>query len=147
MEPKLSRINEGNQLPVSATGLQHVSQICFAYFLSRKFTRLLKTQQPLAREKISTDLKSLEITKKIDLCLTKFKNNQILLNIFIRRFLPTTNLFLQWKSLIEFSTKDQITLQTNITTIYNQYLITNYFKKILKYQAARLRFRGSRIYK
>ncbi len=32
------------------------------------------------REKISTDLKSLEFQKNFDQCLTKFKNTQILLN-------------------------------------------------------------------
>ncbi len=34
-----------------------------------------------AREKISTDLKSLEFYKNFDVCLTKFENYQILLKI------------------------------------------------------------------
>jgi hypothetical protein len=33
-----------------------------------------------AREKISTDLESLELLQFFDVCLTKYKNNQILLN-------------------------------------------------------------------
>jgi hypothetical protein len=35
-------------------------QICFATFIWRKITKLLKTQQQLKLEKISTDLKSPE---------------------------------------------------------------------------------------
>jgi hypothetical protein len=47
-----------------------------------------------AREKISTDLESLEFQKNFDVCLTKFKkNNQILLNKISHRFLLTTKLF------------------------------------------------------
>jgi hypothetical protein len=45
-----------------------------------------------AREKISTDLESLEF-KTIEVCLTKFKNNQISLNKISHRFLLTTKLF------------------------------------------------------
>jgi hypothetical protein len=43
-----------------------------------------------AREKISTDLESLQFWKNFDVCLTKFKNNKILLNKIIHRFLLTT---------------------------------------------------------
>ncbi len=42
-----------------------------------------------AREQISTHLESLEFSKKIYACLTKFKNNQILLNKISHRFLLT----------------------------------------------------------
>jgi len=44
-----------------------------------------------ASEKISTYLESLEF---FDVCLTKFKNNQILLNKISHRFLRTTKLLL-----------------------------------------------------
>ncbi len=43
-----------------------------------------------AREKLSTDLESLEFYKFFDVCFTKFKNNEILLNIISHRFLLTT---------------------------------------------------------
>jgi hypothetical protein len=46
-----------------------------------------------AREKIGTDLESLEFSKFFDVCLTKFKNNQILLNKIGCRFLVTAKLF------------------------------------------------------
>jgi hypothetical protein len=39
------------QLPVSATRWLHDSQICFATFIQRNITKLLKTQQPLMLEK------------------------------------------------------------------------------------------------
>jgi hypothetical protein len=45
-----------------------------------------------AGEKISTDLEPLELQKFFDACLTKVKNNQILLNKISRRFLLTTKL-------------------------------------------------------
>jgi hypothetical protein len=53
-----------------------------------------------AREKISTDLDSLEFYKNFDVCLTKFKNNQILLNKISHIFLLTTKVFIGCKSLI-----------------------------------------------
>jgi hypothetical protein len=43
-----------------------------------------------AREKISTDLESLEF---FDVCLAKFKCNKILLNKISHRFLVTSKLF------------------------------------------------------
>jgi hypothetical protein len=51
-----------------------------------------------AREKISTDLESLEFQKFFDVCLTKFKNNLILLYKIGHRFLLTTKLFIGWVS-------------------------------------------------
>jgi hypothetical protein len=48
-----------------------------------------------AREKTSTDLESLEFYKFFDVCLTKFKNNKILLNKVSNRFLLTTKLFIE----------------------------------------------------
>ncbi len=51
-----------------------------------------------AREKISTDMESLEF---FDVCFNEFKNNSILLNKISHRFLLTTNLFTGRKSLIE----------------------------------------------
>ena len=46
-----------------------------------------------ARQKISTALESLEFWKFFEVYLTKFKNNQILLNKISHRFLLTTKLF------------------------------------------------------
>ncbi len=43
-----------------------------------------------AIEKISSDLESLEVQAFFDVCLTKFKNNQILLNKISHIFLLTT---------------------------------------------------------
>jgi hypothetical protein len=42
---------------------------------------------------VSTDLESLEFYKFFDVCLTKFKNNLIVLNKISHSFLLTTNLF------------------------------------------------------
>jgi hypothetical protein len=46
-----------------------------------------------AKEKISTDLESLEVSNFFDVCLNKFKNNQILFHKLILRFLLTRKLF------------------------------------------------------
>ncbi len=46
-----------------------------------------------AREKISTDLESLEFWKNVYVGLTKFKNNPILLNKISHRFLLTTAIY------------------------------------------------------
>ncbi len=51
-----------------------------------------------ASKKISTDLESLEF---FDVRLAKFKNYQILLNKISHRFILTTKLFTEWKSLID----------------------------------------------
>jgi hypothetical protein len=45
-----------------------------------------------AREKISAYLESLEFYKFLDICLAKFKSNQILLIKISHRFLVTTKL-------------------------------------------------------
>jgi hypothetical protein len=45
-----------------------------------------------AREK-SADLESVEFYKELNMCLTKFENNQVLLNKNSCRFLVTTKLF------------------------------------------------------
>ncbi len=50
-----------------------------------------------AREKISTELESLEF---LNVCLTKFKNNQILYNKISHRFLLKPKLFTGRKSLV-----------------------------------------------
>ncbi len=71
-------IIRGNQLPVSATGWQHVSQICFASLYSEK-SELKKSTTIKTTEKISVGI--LRTSRIFDECLTKFKNNQILLNI------------------------------------------------------------------
>ncbi len=46
-------------------------------------------------------MESLEVSEFFEVCLTKFKNNQILLNKISHRFLLTTKLFTGWKSLID----------------------------------------------
>ncbi len=38
---------------------------------------------------------------------------------------------------VKFITEDQITKSTNITAIYNQYLIRNYLQKILRFPSSR----------
>ncbi len=45
-----------------------------------------------AKEKISTGLESLGKFRKLDACLTNFKNNHILRNKITHRFLVTTKL-------------------------------------------------------
>jgi hypothetical protein len=47
-----------------------------------------------AREKISTDLESLELQKFFDVCWAKFENCHILPNKIGHRFLLTTKLFI-----------------------------------------------------
>ncbi len=71
---------------------------CNFYLMkSRKFGSESTTTQ--AREKISTDLESLNF-RHVLLCLTKFKNNQILLHRISHRFLQMTKPFTRRKSLI-----------------------------------------------
>ncbi len=68
---------------------------CNLYFVkNHKIANKLVTTK--AREKISTDLESLNL----DVRLLKFIYNQILLNKIGHRFLLTTKLFTGWKSLI-----------------------------------------------
>jgi hypothetical protein len=50
---------------------------------------------------MSANLESLEVSEFFDVCLTKFKNNQILRNKISHRFQLTTKLFTGWKSLID----------------------------------------------
>ncbi len=57
------------------------------------------------REKISTDLESVEFYKCFDVSLAKFENNQILLYKISHTFLVTTKLFIGQKILIVFSFK------------------------------------------
>jgi hypothetical protein len=62
---------------------------------NHKFAKNSTTTE--GRYKICTDLENLEFS---DVCLTRFKNNQILLNKVIHRFLLTAKLCTGWKSLI-----------------------------------------------
>ncbi len=55
-----------------------------------------------AREKLSTDLESLEFFNLFDACLTKFENYYLLPNKISHRFLMTTKLFTGGKSLIGY---------------------------------------------
>jgi hypothetical protein len=43
----------------------------------------------------------MEFYKFFDVCLTEFKNNQILINKISHRFLLTTKLITEWKILIK----------------------------------------------
>ncbi len=52
-----------------------------------------KSTTPKAREKIKHRIRILRILEKNDVCLSKFKNNQILLNKISRRFILTTKIF------------------------------------------------------
>jgi hypothetical protein len=83
-----------NQLPVFATRWQLVpSYVCNFYFgKTQKIAKNFTTTK--AREKISTDLESLEFKKNFDACLTNFKNYHILLNKITQSFQLTTNLFI-----------------------------------------------------
>ncbi len=60
-----------------------------------------------AREKISTYLEFLEFFEFFDVSLTKFENDQILLNKISNIFLATTKLLSGWKSLIAGSEKEK----------------------------------------
>ncbi len=81
---------------------------------------MLITQQPLKQEnKISTYLEEnlQNFRKKLDVCLTKFKNNQILLNKICHRFLGTTKLYIVWS--ISKETKTFVPHQLNVSTKNN----------------------------
>jgi hypothetical protein len=54
----------------------------------------------IAIEKISTDFESLEFNEFFDVCLTKFKTNDILLDKISHKFLLTNKLFTGRESLI-----------------------------------------------
>ena len=62
----------GNQLPVSAARWQHGYQICFANFIGQTAKNPTTTK---AKEKISTDLESLEFKKFFDAYLAKCNNH------------------------------------------------------------------------
>ena len=63
------------------------------FYLVKNHNNAKNSTTTKAREKISTDLESLEFEKNFDVCLTKFKNNQILLNkITHRSYLQPSNL-------------------------------------------------------
>jgi hypothetical protein len=66
----------------------------FCEFYLVKSHKITKNSTTIkAREKISTDLESLEFQNFFDVCVTKFKNNQVLPNNISHRFLLTTKLF------------------------------------------------------
>ena len=56
---------------------------------SHKIAKNAETTE--AREKIRTDLESVEFLQIFNMCLTKFENYQILMNEIRRRYLATTN--------------------------------------------------------
>jgi hypothetical protein len=79
------------QLPFSTTRWQHGYRICFVILIELKIRGLLYNWTTTeAREKISTDLESLEFKKYFEAGLTKFKSSKILLNKFSHGFLATT---------------------------------------------------------
>jgi len=71
-----------------------------SFYLAKNHKIANNATNPEAREKISTDLESLEFLKCFDVGLNKFRNNQILLNKISHRFLLRTKLFTGLKSLI-----------------------------------------------
>ncbi len=82
-----------NHLPVSGqVAAMFLDMFCIFYLV--KNHKIAKNETTTkAREKISTDLESLKFEKFFEVCLTKFKNNQILLHKIIHRFMLTTKLF------------------------------------------------------
>ncbi len=52
------------------------------------------TQQPLKLEKCKPDFEIAKFLGNFDICLTRFRNNQILLNKIMRQFLRTISLFI-----------------------------------------------------
>ncbi len=86
-------IMRGNQLPVSASRWQHVSQICLATFVWWKITKLLKTQQPQIYRKNKRRFGILRILVTFwCMCWLNLKN-QNLLNKIGHRFLLKTKQF------------------------------------------------------
>jgi len=65
----------------------------FCNFYSVKIHKIAKNSATAkAREKISTDLEFLELSKTFNVCLTNFKNDQVLHNKIRDSFLLTTKL-------------------------------------------------------
>jgi hypothetical protein len=81
----------GYQLPISAARL--VPDMFCNFYLVKNHKIANNSATTKAREKISTYLEFLEVENFFDVCWTKFKNNQILLNKISHRFLVTTKLF------------------------------------------------------
>jgi hypothetical protein len=69
-----------------------VPDMFYNFYLVKKHKIAKNSTTTIARENISTHLESLEFWKFFDIRLTKFKNNQILLNKISRRFLLATKL-------------------------------------------------------
>jgi hypothetical protein len=65
----------------------------YYFYLAKHYKIANNSTTTKATEKISTALESTEFWEKIDLGVAKFKNNQILLDKIIYRFLLTTKLF------------------------------------------------------
>ncbi len=100
LESLLKAINEresaasfGHQVAARFPGM-------FCNFYLVKSHKIGNSAITKAREKLSTDLESVEFNI-FYVHLTKFDNYQILLNNISHRFLMTTKLFTGWKSLIE----------------------------------------------
>jgi hypothetical protein len=68
-----------------------VPDMFYNFYLEKNHKIVNNSTATEAREKIITDLESLEF---FDACLTKFKNSQILPNKISHRFLLTTKLFI-----------------------------------------------------
>jgi len=69
-----------NQLPVSVSWWQHGCQICFENVYVEKNHKISNNATTTkAREEISTEIEAVKYMKLFDVCLTQFKNNQILL--------------------------------------------------------------------
>jgi hypothetical protein len=69
----------------------HGLRICFKTLVQQKNDKIADNPATTeARDKIPRDLEFLEFLKFFHVCLTKFKNNPILLNKISHKFLVTT---------------------------------------------------------
>jgi hypothetical protein len=78
-----------NQLPVSSARWQHGSKICSETYISSKITKLLIAEQPPKLKKNKFNIVILRFLECFNACLTKFKNNPIVINKI------ATNIWLQ----------------------------------------------------
>ncbi len=86
-----------NQLPVSATRCQHGSQICFCNFYLLKNCKIMNNS---ANNETREKKLRFGILRILENCLTRWRNNSILLNIISHWFQWTIELFNGWNSSI-----------------------------------------------
>ncbi len=82
-----------NEAISAASFLRQVVPDMFCYFyIVKNHKNAIYSATTEAREKITTYLESLEFYKKFHVCLTKFKNYQILHNKISHRFIVASKL-------------------------------------------------------